>query len=92
MSVFVTRKPAGGGGGGSTAYSETIGDGTATSFTITHNLGTRDIVGVVRQVASPYEQVYASDIIKAATTNTATIDFGAGNAPTSNQFRVTIWK
>lgn len=46
----------------------------------------------VRQAASPYEKVYASDLAKAATTDTVTIDFGAGNAPTTNQFRVTVWK
>lgn len=90
MSVFVTRKATG--GSSTNSYSETIGNGSATSFTITHNLGTRDVGVTVRQTASPYAEVYAGSIAQAATTNTVTIDFGAGNAPTSNQFRVTVFK
>lgn len=89
MTLFVSKAPT---VDPVTRYSETIGNGSATSFTITHNLGTRDVGVIVRQVASPYAVVYASDLAQAATTNTVTVDFGAGNAPTSNQFRVTVFK
>jgi len=67
-------------------FAQTIGDGTNTSFTLTHNLGTRDIQITVTQVASPYKQIITET--NSATTNTATVIFGT--APTTNQYRVTI--
>lgn len=43
-------------------YAETIiGDGTDTTFTINHELGTRDCLVVIREVASPYAQVQPAD-------------------------------
>ncbi len=39
------------------SYYQTIGNGTDSNFTITHNLNTRDIVVTVRNAASPYEVV-----------------------------------
>jgi len=70
-----------------TVYSSTIGDGTNSSYTITHNLGTRDIVVVVRNAASPYEVI---DVRwEATTTSTVTLDFSA--APSSNSVRVSIY-
>lgn len=67
-------------------FAQSIGDGSATSFTLTHNLGTRDITITVAQTGSPYKQVITET--DAATTNTATVVFGT--APTTNQYRVTI--
>jgi len=65
----------------------TIGDGTATSFTITHNLGTRDVVVVVRNAASPYEVI---DVRwEATTTGTVTLDFSA--APSASSVRVGVY-
>ena len=65
----------------------TIGDGTATSFTINHNLGTRDVVVVARNAASPYEVI---DVRwEATTTGTITLDFSA--APSSNSVRVGVY-
>lgn len=66
-------------------YSTAIGDGSATSFTVTHNLGTRD-VNVELQSASTFEIVEA-DII-AATTNTVTVSFAS--APAASSYRVTV--
>jgi hypothetical protein len=66
----------------------TIGNGSSTSFTITHNLGTRDVMVSVREVASPYAEVYATLDALAATTDTVTIAFDS--APSTNQFRVTV--
>ena len=73
-------------GGGT--YSVSIGDGTATSITVTHNLGTRDVLVDIYQVASPYEQVIAD--VERTTTNTITVKFS--EAPTSNQYRVVVKK
>jgi hypothetical protein len=64
----------------------TIGDGTTTSFTITHNLNTRDVVVSIRQAASPYEQIYAD--VRAATLDTITVIFAT--APSSGQYVVTV--
>jgi hypothetical protein len=64
----------------------TIGDGTTTSFTITHNLNTRDVVVSIRQAASPYEQIYAD--VRATTLDTITVIFAT--APSSGQYVVTV--
>jgi Collagen triple helix repeat (20 copies) len=50
--------PSGGGDGtaGAPPYSMTIGDGVATSFTVPHGLGTRDVLFNAYQNASPYSE------------------------------------
>ena len=67
-------------------YSVAIGDTSNTSFTVTHNLGTRDVMVSVRETSSPYAKVEPD--IAMATTNTVTISFAS--APTSNQYTVTV--
>jgi hypothetical protein len=67
-------------------YAASIGDGSTQSFTITHNLGTRDITVAVYEVGSPYQHAIVG--VASATTNTATITFGT--VPTTNQYRVVI--
>jgi hypothetical protein len=61
-----------------------IGDGTATAYTVTHSLNTRDVTVGVYRVASPYDEILAD--IERSTLDTVTVTFAA--APTSNQFRV----
>jgi len=65
--------PAGGGVG--ITYSSNIGDGSNSSYTITHGLNTRDITVITRNTASPYEVINAR--WEAATANTAVIDFSS---------------
>jgi len=65
--------------------SDTIGDGSATSFVITHNLGTRDVVIQVYDAAS-YDTIIA-DTIRTSTT-TATITFST--APATNAYIAVI--
>jgi hypothetical protein len=60
--------------------------GSATSYTVTHNLGTRDVQVSVRETGSPYAKVEPD--IAMATTNTVTISFAS--APTSDQYTVTV--
>lgn len=67
-------------------YSTTIGDGSTTAFTVTHNLGTEDIHVAVRYAGGSKDGVIAD--WKPASSNTATITFAV--APTTNEFRVTI--
>jgi hypothetical protein len=67
-------------------YVTNIGDGSSLTYTITHNLGSRDVV-VQMYDASTYEQV--SPNINRATTNTISIT-GFLSAPSTNQYRVVI--
>jgi hypothetical protein len=68
-------------------YATSIGDGVATSYTVTHNLNTRD-VNVQLYDNSSYDTVYA-DVVRTSV-NVVTIDFGT--APTTNDIRVLVSK
>lgn len=74
-SPFVTRK-----------FNQNIGDGSATSFTVTHNLGTRDIHVEVIRNSGNYDTVLAE--VWRTTINSVTIV--VDNAPTANALRVLI--
>ena len=67
-------------------YAVSLGDGSATSYTITHNLGTRDVTVALYEVASPYAEVLAD--VEHTTTNTITVKFSV--APTTDQYRVAV--
>ena len=67
-------------------YAANIGDGSATSYTITHNLGTRDVTVGLYEPAASYAEVLAD--VEHSTTNTITVKFT--NAPTTDQFRVVV--
>ena len=65
--------------------SQLIGDGTNTAYTITHNLGTRDVMVQVFD-ASSYETV-VTDVVR-TNTNSITVTFAV--APDSNSFKVVV--
>lgn len=65
--------------------SATIGDGSATTLTVTHNLNTQDVVVSVREVST--NAVVLADAV-ANGVNTVQITFGV--APSSGQYRVTV--
>lgn len=67
-------------------YSQDLGDGVTTSFVVTHNFNTKDIVVMIRENGSPYEVVFAD--IEITTIDSITVRFAA--APSSNAYRVTI--
>jgi hypothetical protein len=67
-------------------YAANVGDGSATSITITHNLGTRDVVVTVYEATGSYAEVICD--VNHATTNTITLLFSV--APTLNQYRVVV--
>ena len=66
-------------------YVVSIGDGAATSYTVTHNLGTRDVI-VQLFDNSTYDTVYAD--VERTTTNTLTVVFAS--APSTNDIRVLV--
>lgn len=69
-----------------TKYATNVGDGVATSFTVTHNLNTRDVIVGIYDNASPYAEVVAD--VEHATTNTITVIFST--APTTDKYRVVV--
>ena len=69
------------------SYRTAIGNGTATSIAVTHNLGTRDVV-VQMYDASSYETVYAQ--VVRTSTSVVTVDFNT--APTTGDVIVLVTK
>jgi hypothetical protein len=69
-----------------TKYATNVGDGTNTSYTITHNLATRDVIVSLFDNSSPYAEVMAD--VEHSTTNTITLLFSV--APTTNKYRVVV--
>lgn len=69
-----------------TRYTVTVGDGLTNPITVTHNMGTRDVLVQVREAGAPYEHVGVT--VESSTTNTVTLTFGT--APTLNQYTVIV--
>jgi len=67
-------------------YSTDLGDAAAITYTVTHNLGTKDVTVHIYENGSPYAQVEAD--VEHTTNNTLTIKFAT--APSSNQYRVVV--
>ena len=68
-------------------YSVSIGDGNATSYAVTHNLGTRDVM-VQLYDNSSYDTVYA----EVARNSTSQVTISFTTAPSTNDIRVLITK
>jgi hypothetical protein len=63
-----------------------VGDNSNTSFTITHNFNSRDVVVMVRENAGDYREAFVEKRIN----NVNSIDLVFASAPTSNQYRCII--
>ena len=67
-------------------YFVAFGDGVATSYVITHNLNSRDLVCTVRQTGSPYAEVIPD--VEFTTVNTVTVRLSL--PPATNAYTITL--
>jgi len=67
-------------------YATTIGDGTATTYTVTHNLATKDVTVQVFETNADYNQIEAD--VQHTSDSVVTIKFAV--APSSGEYRVVI--
>jgi hypothetical protein len=67
-------------------YAASIGDGTNTTYTVTHNLGTKDVQVTVYDNSTPFAEV----VVDVQHTSTTAIAVLFSVAPTSNQYRVVV--
>lgn len=67
-------------------YSTDVGDGSNTSYTITHNLNTRELQVKVYRNSGNYDEVD----VEVRHTSTTQLTLVFSSAPTSNQFKVVI--
>lgn len=65
--------------------SGTIGDGTATTITLTHNLNTQDVLVTVKEVSSN-----AGVLVDWVANGVNTVQLTFGVAPTTGQYRATV--
>lgn len=73
------------GGGGYAGYAETIGDGAATTFTVTHSLNTTDVYAQVRRLA---DQEIVGVPITIIDANSLSVEFPT--APALDSYRVQV--
>lgn len=67
-------------------YAVNVGNGSATSITITHNLGTRDVVVELYTNGSPWDTVFCE--VQRPDVNNVTLIFGS--APASGAYRAVV--
>lgn len=67
-------------------YAASVGDGVATSYTVTHSLNTQDVTVAVYDNSAPYAEVVCD--VQHTSTSAITLLFSV--APTSNQYRVVV--
>lgn len=67
-------------------FSANVGDGTSTSIVLNHNFSTRDVTILVRENASPYEQVFCN--VEMDSTNSVTLKFS--EAPSTDAYRAVV--
>jgi uncharacterized Zn-binding protein involved in type VI secretion len=68
------------------SYSTNFGDGSATSYVITHNLGTRAVNVTVFRNSTPWDEVQCDN----ERTSTNTVTLRPSVAPTTDQFTVVV--
>lgn len=83
---FVTPAKLAAYSGRAKRFAQTFGDGAATNYVVTHNLGTQDVVVTVKQSAGAYSEVICE--VEATSINSVTLKFAS--APALNSLRATI--
>lgn len=73
-------------GTGGSNFAANVGDGISTSITVTHNLGSRDVIASLYRNSSPWDDVECD--IQRPTTNDILLVFTA--PPTSAQYRLVV--
>lgn len=68
-------------------FAANVGDGSSTSISVAHNLGTRDVVVQVRRAASPYDKIIVDDL---ADVDANHVELVFATAPASGAYRVTV--
>jgi hypothetical protein len=68
-------------------FSQVIGDNTATSFTVTHNFGTRDVVAQVYRNSGNYDLVLVD--VNLTSTNQVQVVFNT--APAASSYKVVVF-
>lgn len=71
---------------GTAKFTANIGDATNVSYTVNHNLGTRDVAVTVYRNATPWDEVIVD--VQHTDANNVTVLFST--APAVNQFRVKV--
>lgn len=74
-TVYATKK-----------FNQNIGDGTATSYTVTHNLNSRDCLVTVYRNSGNYDTV----LVEVQRTSVNAVNIVFDTAPTSNAYRVLV--
>lgn len=69
-----------------TRYEANVGNNSDTAITVTHSLGTKDVIVQVYETGSPYSQVMPD--VEHTSTSVVTLQFAV--APTTNQYRVVV--
>lgn len=69
-------------------FTQIVGDGTSTSFVVTHNFGTQDVLVMVRQNSAPYAIVNAD--VEITDSNNVTVKFAS--APSVDEYKVIIMR
>lgn len=72
--------------GGPKRFQANIGDGSATQFTVTHNLNTLDVIVQVMRNSGNYDTI----LVDSERTSVNAVRITFASAPTANQFRVLI--
>lgn len=67
-------------------YAALVGNGTDTSITVTHNLGTRDVDVTIYEAASPYAEIEVA--VEHTDDNSATLKFNA--APATDEYKAVV--
>jgi hypothetical protein len=67
-------------------YAANVGDGTNTTYTVTHSLNTKDVIVTLYDNSAPYAEVICD--VQHTSTSAITLLFSV--APTSNQYRVVV--